>query len=91
MCVVSMISDHYLDKWNLPKSFPPNTTYTYPAVTRSEFEELKKEVLEMKILLQKAIEYDIKNDEPDCHIDDKVAILKKVAEMVGVSLEDVFK
>lgn len=100
MCVVSMISDHYLDKWNLPKTSPtiaPNTgipafpKYPFPDVTREEFEALRRDVMEMKELLQKAIEYDTRNNEPECHIDEKVEILKKVAEQFGVSLEDVFK
>lgn len=107
MCVVSMIGDHYHDKWDKwiqpanpfqpfsPTSIPstnPNTTF--PAVftqgpTKEEFEELKKEVLEMKELLKKAIQYDIDNNEPHCEIEEKMATLKKVSEMVGVSLDDI--
>lgn len=57
-------------------------------VTRKEFEALRKEVLEMKKLLQRALEYDKKNNEPDCQIEDKVSLLKKVAEAVGVDLSE---
>lgn len=99
MCVTSMIGDHYNDKWS-PKWIPdpapidPNNPWTTfpqitPQVTKQEFDELKKEVLEMKELLKKAIEYDKKNNQPECQMEEKIALLKKVAELVGVSLEDV--
>lgn len=61
-----------------------------PPVTREEFDALRSEVLEMKALLIRAKRYDEENGEKDCEIDDKVALLKKVAELVGVSLDDVF-
>lgn len=95
MCVVSFIGDHYQQKWN-PLSQPITTgqgTITNGwsvAVTREEFDKLKEEVLEMKELLKKAKIYDEQNNEPNCEMEDKVAFLKKVAELVGVSLEDVF-
>lgn len=86
MCVVSMIGDHYGDKWRNP----PDWTFI-PGVspTQQEFDELKKEVQEMKELLKRAKQYDIDNNEPDCEIDDKVAVLKKIAKLVDVNLEDV--
>jgi hypothetical protein len=62
---------------------------TFP--TKAEFDQLKKEVEEMKALLQKAIEYDKKNNEPDCQVEEKLATLKKVAELLGVSLDDILK
>jgi hypothetical protein len=102
MCVVSMIGDHYNDKWknfdplkNWPQSPSPqpSTTQTYypPAVSREEFDKLKAEVEEMKKLLIKAKIYDEQNNEPNCEMEDKIALLKRVAEMVGVSLDDIFK
>lgn len=59
-------------------------------VTREEFDNLKKEVLEMKELLKKALDIDKATKQPDCYMDEKVKLLKKIAEVVGVSLEDVF-
>lgn len=96
MCVVSMIGDHYDDKWREPWNGKINntgTTYTFTnnSVSKEEFESLKKEVEEMKQLLIKAKIYDEKNNEPDCELEDKVAFLKKIAEAVGVDLEEVFK
>lgn len=88
MCVVSMIGDHYFYKWK------DNTYYntplrTYGDVSRYEFEELKKEVLEMKELLKRAKLYDEENGEPDCEIDEKMKFLRKVSESVGIDLDDV--
>lgn len=98
MCVMSMIGDHYHDKW---KDVPlkPYINYPDPLINgvsdaikiRQELNDLKKEVLEMKELLKKAIEYDKRNNEPHCEVEEKIETLKKVAELVGVSLDDVFK
>jgi len=100
MCVVSMVGDFYDEKWFPPikpqqNPFNKTTISTedlgkWLAPTRKEFDALKKEVEEMKKLLQKALEYDKKNNEPHCEMEDKVVLLKKVAELVGVSLEDIF-
>lgn len=100
MCVVSMIGDHYDEKW-WPQIQPQQSPFDKTTITtndlekwlapsKKEFDALKKEVEEMKKLLQKALEYDKKNNEPHCEMEDKVALLKKVAELVGVSLEDIF-
>jgi hypothetical protein len=67
-----------------------DTLERWLAPSKKEFDALKKEVEEMKKLLQKALEYDKRNNEPHCEMEDKVALLKKVAELVGVSLEDIF-
>lgn len=104
MCTVSMIGDHYRDMWN-PKPWWPGVVPMVPAVpmpetpppiiinksdvSRAEFEELKRQVLEMKELLKRAKAYDEKNGEPDCEIDEKMEVLRKVAKLVGVDLDDV--
>lgn len=84
MCVVSMIGDHYQDKWN-----PVWNEIRLPSeVSKADFEKLKTEVEEMKKLLERAVEYDKKNNEPHCEKSEKVELLKKVAEFVGVDLKD---
>ena len=83
-----MIGDHFNDKWTQP---PYQQIFTnIPDVSRAEFEALKKEVEEMKALLKRAKEYDEKNNEPNCEIEEKMAMLKKFADAVGISLDDVF-
>ncbi len=96
MCTVSMVGDHYRDllpnkyPW-IPTDWPSSPNQTLPAdyVPRSEFEALKREIEDMKKLLERAVAYDERNNEPHCEMEDKVALLKKVAAMVGVSLDDV--
>lgn len=96
MCVVSMVGDFYHEKWN-PLLIPnPNVSIdtkffqTILPVSREEFDSLKKEVLEMKELLRRAKIYDEKNGEPNCEVEAKLVTLKKIAELVGISLDDVF-
>ena len=99
MCVVSMTGDYFSDKWkNNPSiNWPnvnnlPNSSMTYPqidpGVTKQEFEQLKKEVLEMKELLKRSIEYDKKNNEPHCEIAEKIITIKQIANLLGVDLND---
>jgi len=98
MCVVSMIGDHYRDKFTNPQQWPGIQPYVNPSqrvfespdpVSRREFEALKLEVAEMKLLLARAREYDQRNGEPACEMEEKVAILRRAAELVGVGLGDV--
>lgn len=90
MCVVSMVGDYYGDKWT--RQYPAYTvTYTTPVeVSREDFDALKKEVEEMKELLKRAKAYDEANNEPNCEMEQKIALLRKVAELVGVDLSEVF-
>lgn len=96
MCVVSFVGDYYLDKWRYTPPLTPNvpvTTQTFqfltPPVTREEFDGLKREVLEMKDLLKRAKIYDEQTGQPDCEMDEKMDVLRKVAKLVGVELDDV--
>lgn len=59
--------------------------------TRAEFEALKKEMQELKELLKAAQKFDEATDQPHCEQDEKVALIKKFAEYVGVDLQDVLK
>jgi hypothetical protein len=84
-----MIGDHFNDKWKQP---PYQQIITnIPDVSRAEFEALKREVEEMKALLKRAKEYDEKNNEPNCEIEEKMAMLRKFADAVGIDLDDVIK
>jgi len=93
MCSVSMIGDHYAHR--LPQTYPQISQWPLGGVvgagpSRAEFEALKAEMQNIKELLLKAKKYDEDNGEPDCHMDEKVAILKRFAEIVGVDLSAVF-
>jgi len=92
MCLVSFIGDHYTERWTPTQTTPPTTSFvvTIPPVTREEFDALRRDVEEMKTLLKKAKQYDIEHGEPDCEMDEKVEVLRRVAELVGVDLSDIF-
>lgn len=92
MCVVSMVGDFAQERW--PKEFPnifkfkPMTGEDFKdPVTREEFEALKREVQMIKELLEKAKEYDERTNQPNCELEDKIALLKKVADLVGVNIK----
>lgn len=100
MCVVSNIGDGY--HRNFPKQWPnvyptsvpgvyPTTPFKLtPPVTREEFDKLKREVEALRELLQAARKYDEATGQPDCHMDEKVDFIKKLAEMLGVDMAGVF-
>lgn len=88
MCVVSMVMDHYWDKWQdrqqpaigIYPPFFPNVAPAQPAISPAEIEEFKK-------LLERAREYDKRNNEPDCEIAEKKARVKKLADELGVKID----
>ncbi len=97
MCVVSMVMDHYTDKWKqyLPEAVP---YYPQPGIpqqplgpTPDQIEDFKKslqkEIEELRQLLERAKEYDRKNNEPDCELDSKKSLLKELAKKLGVEIK----
>ncbi len=89
MCTMSMVGDHYMDIWKqVPYQPVGGTTYVIgPGVTREEFDQLKRQVDEMVSLLKRAQKYDEDNGEPHCETDEKMEVLRKVAKLVGVDLD----
>lgn len=77
MCVVSMVTDHYIDKW---RQYQQDTITTTPGISPQEVEEFRK-------LLERAREYDKRNNEPECELDSKRQALKKIAKELGVEIE----
>lgn len=108
MCVVSMIMDHYGDKWGPyvppqpkhPQPYPvyppvpepdPTDGWTRVTPTKEEFDELKRDLEEMKELLKRAKIYDEENNEPDCEAAEKVALIRRLAELVGLDSDDLLE
>lgn len=99
MCIVSNIGDYWREK--LPEQHPWTTPWIQPnpgvqpnpgislSPTREEFEALKRDVEALKKLLEAAKKFDEETNQPHCEHEDKVALIKKVAELVGVDLKDV--
>lgn len=94
MCVVSMVMDYWKDDFNrkYPSGIIPTSINPFPfAVSREEFEEIKKELQELKKLILAAKKYDEATNQPDCEQDSKIELVKKIAELVGVDMNEVFK
>lgn len=101
MCVVSMVGDHFNDRWK-PFEFPkfPNPgpvdpgalpgSQTIIIVPKEEFDALKREVEHMKELLKKAKIYDEQTGQKECEQEEKIALLRKMAEHFGISLDEIF-
>ncbi len=91
MCVYSAFGDFYSEEWK-KKLINPNTNtpidpvYYVSYITRQEFDELKKQVEDMKKVLDIAAKYDKDTGQPECETEDKVALLKKLAKALGVDL-----
>lgn len=89
MCVVSAIGDNY--RQNFPYRWPNVTPDVMGTISRNEFEALKREVEQLKKVLEEAKKFDVATGQPHCEMDDKVAFIKKLAEFVGVDMNEVFK
>ena len=96
MCVVSMIGDHFSQKWgtggnqfNVPNNNGLSAANGF--VSKYEFDALKREVEEMKELLRRAKEYDERTGQKDCEQDEKLRKLREIARLVGVDLDEIFQ
>lgn len=94
MCVVSYVSRDFVDRTWLGvdpyRSLPGGVEVLIP-VGRKEFEDLKGQVEQLKLELQKARAEDIRNQNPDCEMDNKVEFLRTIAKALGVDLGNVFE
>jgi hypothetical protein len=98
MCVVSMVMDHYWDKWREYQPWTaPVTPYGpyvpdgprkhFPASAPALSPITPAEIAELRKLLERAREYDRKNNEPNCELEEKRERLKKLAEKLGVKID----
>jgi hypothetical protein len=80
MCVVSMVMDHYQDKWKpLLSTSPLAPLSATPPITAAEIEEFRR-------LLERAREYDRRHGQPDCELDEKKENLRRLAKYLGVEI-----
>lgn len=105
MCTVSMIMDHYGDKWRplvqpWPEPYQPWTTnppqpQPQKALTPEDVARIlapkppvisAEEIAEFRRLLDRAREYDKRNNEPDCELAEKRDALKVIAAALGVDI-----
>lgn len=91
MCTVSMIMDHYHDKWaDKWRELMPNTAPYIPPtnipITPSPL-ITPEEVAEFKRLLERARAYDKAHNQPDCEIEEKRTRVRELAESLGVKID----
>ena len=91
MCVVSLVMQTKTDEWfqrywhqpvmpvpPFPGPLPPPNP-AVPLPTKEEVDEFRR-------LLEKAREYDRKNNEPDCEMEEKRDKLRALAKELGVEI-----
>lgn len=95
MCVVSMVMDHYYDKWRQLPTPPDPLAKPQPSIQEVFNTLLPKakeppitdeEIREFRALLQRAREYDKRNNEPDCEMESKKAAIRTIAKQLGVDV-----
>lgn len=88
MCVVSMISDHYIDKWQQLPQVAPHFNVVYESqLTAADIAAFREHVAELKLLLDRAREYDKANNEPACELEWKKEKLRELAKVWGVEID----
>jgi hypothetical protein len=81
-----MVMDHKWDDWTRKYVQPvtPPSPYqpfvTPPLPTPAEIDEFRR-------LLERAREYDKRNNEPDCELESKRQKLRDLADMLGVKID----
>lgn len=86
MCAVSAIADDW--RHRNPNIIPSIWTTTGPS--REEFEALRVELNKVKEELKKAKQQDIDEGNPDCEMEEKIEIFRKLGKMVGIDFDEVF-
>lgn len=95
-----MIVEDWHDRWKpnvQPSQQPfqplqPNINPLLPFATKEELDALRREVEVLKQQLARAQAYDANTGQPDCsEKPDKVALLRKVIEALGINPDEVLK
>lgn len=98
MCTVSMIMDHYREKWDPLRRYPYTQPYIQPfpvpvmaPTTTTPNPITDEEIAEFRRLLERAREYDKRNNEPDCELDEKRLALLTLAKELGIDISFIEK
>jgi len=86
MCVVSNIGNGFKQDWPTQWPHVDPLKPIEPQVSREEFNQLKRQMEELKELLKAAKKYDEATGQPDCEQGDKVELILKLAEQLGVEI-----
>lgn len=95
MCAVSIVMDHYHDKWKRwvtptpPPAIPipqPIIPIIVPLGQLAPSLLTREEIQEFRELLNRAREYDKKHNQENCELEDKKKRLKDLAKDLGVEI-----
>ncbi len=93
MCAVSMVTEYWQknDQWKYNGiNGIPSGGLAYNPVSRAEFDQLRKEMLELKELLKAAKSYDDLTNQHKCEKEENVKALIRIAKALEVDFEDIF-
>jgi hypothetical protein len=97
MCLISVVGAEFSKTvparhpWAIDPNRPLSTrTPTLLPPSREEFDALKLEMTQLRELLLAAKKFDEQTGQPDCEMEEKVTLIKRLADIVGVDLKDVF-
>lgn len=98
MCTFSYVADYANTNlpnrhpWLVSGGLPDQYVYVPPiSPTQQQFDDLKKEVEELKKLLLAAKEFDDKTGQHECEQEEKIKFLRQLSKFVGVDYESVLK
>ena len=91
--VIDQFQKDWSEKW--PGTTPDNQPWVFPKDPRVEklekdVEEMKKQFESLIKLLKAAKIYDEESGQPDCEMDEKVALIKRLSELLEVDVSDIF-
>jgi hypothetical protein len=90
MCTVSAVGDYWTrelpQRDYYPSIRPIIIDQTQPVISREEFDALKRDMEELKKLLRAAKEFDKKTGQPNCEMEEKIELMRRLAKIVGVEL-----
>ena len=78
---MSMVLDHYRERWH-PLTQRP---WIVPGVPVPQI--TPEEVAEFRKLLERAREYDRQHNQENCELEEKKALLKEMADRLGVNID----
>lgn len=87
MCVVSMVMDHYRDRWTPQPPWPDANPLPYVQPVFFPPQITPEEIAEFKRLLDRAREYDKRHNEPNCELNSKKDAIRKLAQDAGFNIE----
>lgn len=81
-----MIMDDYKEDWTNRYPGWQTTTHYPPAFDQSAIDDMKKDIERLKRQVEAAKEYDIRNNEPECGLEEKRKVLQDIAKVFNLEI-----